>query len=66
MKTATTFHWPRQLRSVETLKAFCRQKSLSYLCPGANIGFLRGTLAIANAQAILQEIPVDNLLANKV
>lgn len=27
MKTATTFHWPRQLRSVETLKAFCRQKS---------------------------------------
>ncbi|QLL29863.1 MBL fold metallo-hydrolase [Thermosynechococcus sichuanensis E542] len=66
IKTATTFHWPRQLRSVEALKAFCRDKSLSYLCAGANIGFLRGTLAIANAQAVLQGIPLDNLLANKV
>lgn len=65
IKTATTFHWPRQLRSVEAVKAFCRQKSLSYLCPGANIGFLRGTPAIANAQAVLQELPVNNLLFNK-
>ncbi|MFN3679899.1 MBL fold metallo-hydrolase [Thermosynechococcus sp.] len=64
IKTATTFHWPRQLRSVEALKDFCRQKSLSYLCAGANIGFLRGTLAIANAQAVLQAVQVDNPLTN--
>lgn len=66
IKTATTFHWPRQLGSVEVLKDFCRHKPLSYLCPGANIGFLRGTLAIANAQAVLQGINLHNPLTNKV
>ncbi|WP_448514870.1 MBL fold metallo-hydrolase [Parathermosynechococcus lividus] len=58
LKTATTFHWPRQLRSVRTLQHFCAQRSLAYLCPGANLGFLRGAGVISNAQDILQSIPI--------
>lgn len=37
-----TFHWRRQLRSIEKLKARFPPETLSYICPGANTGFLRG------------------------
>lgn len=37
-----TFHWRRQLRNVEKLKAKFSPETLSYICPGANTGFLRG------------------------
>jgi glyoxylase-like metal-dependent hydrolase (beta-lactamase superfamily II) len=42
IKTATTFHWPRQLQSCDRLRAQFPPGSLSAVCPGANIGFLRG------------------------
>jgi glyoxylase-like metal-dependent hydrolase (beta-lactamase superfamily II) len=37
-----TFHWRRQLRNVEKLKTRFSPETLSYICPGANTGFLRG------------------------
>ena len=40
LQTAKTFHWPRQLRSVDKLKELCPQ--VKYLLPGASSGMLRG------------------------
>jgi glyoxylase-like metal-dependent hydrolase (beta-lactamase superfamily II) len=43
LRTAKTFHWRRQLRSVDTIwQQFPSQQPLSYICPGANTGLLRG------------------------
>ncbi|PSF38311.1 MBL fold metallo-hydrolase [Aphanothece hegewaldii CCALA 016] len=42
LRTAKTFHWPRQLRNVKKISDRFSNDSLSYLCPGANTGFLRG------------------------
>lgn len=48
IRTAKTFHWPRQLRSVEAIwQEFPAQEPLSYICPGANAGLLRGKGAIS-------------------
>jgi glyoxylase-like metal-dependent hydrolase (beta-lactamase superfamily II) len=43
LRTAKTFHWLRQLRSAESIwQRFPAQQPLSYVCPGANTGLLRG------------------------
>lgn len=42
LKTAKTFHWPRQLRSVDFLGEYFAQRPLRYLLPGASIGMLHG------------------------
>jgi glyoxylase-like metal-dependent hydrolase (beta-lactamase superfamily II) len=48
LRTAKTFHWPRQLRSVEAVwQQFPTQQALSHICPGANAGLLRGRGSIA-------------------
>ncbi len=48
LRTSKTFHWTRQLRSVDAIwQQFPAQQPLSYICPGANIGLLRGKGSIA-------------------
>jgi glyoxylase-like metal-dependent hydrolase (beta-lactamase superfamily II) len=43
LQTAKTFHWQRQLRSVEAIwQQFPSHAPLSHICPGANTGLLRG------------------------
>jgi glyoxylase-like metal-dependent hydrolase (beta-lactamase superfamily II) len=49
LKTAKTFHWFRQLRSVQSLLDRFSAETLAHCCPGANIGFLRGALSIDRA-----------------
>ncbi len=49
LRTAKTFHWPRQLRSVAQLRDRFSPESLSLICPGASTGFLRGKRAIEEA-----------------
>ncbi len=49
LRLAKTFHWPRQLRSVEALRTEFTPETLRYLCPGANVGFLRGRSTIDGA-----------------
>lgn len=49
IRTSGTFHWPRQLRSVDRLCQTYGPDTLAYILPGARIGFLRGQGAIANA-----------------
>jgi glyoxylase-like metal-dependent hydrolase (beta-lactamase superfamily II) len=49
LKTAKTFHWLRQLRSVKLICDRFTPETLQYICPGANTGFLRGKRVIDNA-----------------
>jgi hypothetical protein len=50
LRTSKTFHWPRQLRSVEAIwQRFPALQPLAYICPGANAGLLRGKGSIAIA-----------------
>lgn len=42
LRTAKTFHWTRQLKSVQSLLKGFTPTTLQFICPGANLGFLRG------------------------
>ncbi len=55
LRTAKTFHWPRQLRSVEKLVDRFNVDTLNYICPGANTGFLRGVGFVADAYRKLSQ-----------
>jgi glyoxylase-like metal-dependent hydrolase (beta-lactamase superfamily II) len=61
IKTAKTFHWWRQLQSVEQLRAKFSPDTLKYLCPGANTGFLRGKRLIADAYEHLAQLDLQAL-----
>ena len=59
LRTAKTFHWPRQLRSVEKLFDSFSTETLQFICPGANTGLLRGKRSIDRAYARLQQINLE-------
>lgn len=61
LRTAKTFHWPRQLESVRQLRDRFSRESLQWICPGANTGFLRGKGAIENAGEKLQGLDLEEL-----
>ncbi len=67
LRTAKTFHWLRQLNSVRSLLDRFNEKTLKYICPGANTGFLRGKgyldrayqkLSALDLSALRQEQPL--------
>lgn len=49
LQTAKTFHWKRQVKSLNLLLEKFSPETLEYICPGANTGFLRGKRFIDNA-----------------
>jgi glyoxylase-like metal-dependent hydrolase (beta-lactamase superfamily II) len=49
IRTYKTFHWPRQLKSIQSLSDRFTTQTLTYLCPGANTGYLRGKTCIDHA-----------------
>jgi glyoxylase-like metal-dependent hydrolase (beta-lactamase superfamily II) len=55
IKTAKTFHWHRQQRNVQKLVEGFTPETLHWICPGANLGFLRGKLALAEGYQQLQQ-----------
>ncbi len=59
LRIAKTFHWGRQLRSVQRLRDRFSGSTLHYLCPGANLGFLRGQRAIAHAYDHLAQLDLE-------
>jgi glyoxylase-like metal-dependent hydrolase (beta-lactamase superfamily II) len=61
LRTAKTFHWPRQLRSLQRLLARFNQQTLNYLCPGANIGYLRGQHCLERAYSRLAALDFETL-----
>ncbi|MEM9137379.1 MAG: MBL fold metallo-hydrolase, partial [Cyanobacteria bacterium P01_F01_bin.42] len=48
-KTAKTFHWPRQQRSVDKLLNLFSEETLRYILPGASLGGLTGQKYIDQA-----------------
>lgn len=61
LRVAKTFHWPRQLKHVQRLLTDFTPQTLSYICPGANIGFLRGKRSIAHAYEKLASLDFQTL-----
>lgn len=59
LRTAKTFHWPRQIRSVRSLLERFSPQTLRYLCPGANTGALRGDRFIDDAYQKLANLDLD-------
>lgn len=53
-RQANTFHWPRQLRSIETLLDNIPAPAPTWICPGAKLRLLRDRKAIANARDHLE------------
>ncbi len=49
LRTSKTFHWKRQIKSLNSLLEKFTPQTLQYICPGANTGFLRGKHVIDNA-----------------
>ncbi|MCM1981465.1 MBL fold metallo-hydrolase [Lyngbya confervoides] len=54
LKTAKTFHWPRQLQQLQRLVQEFSPETLQYILPGANLGLLRGRKYIENAYRQIQ------------
>ncbi|RMF22311.1 MAG: MBL fold metallo-hydrolase, partial [Cyanobacteria bacterium J083] len=61
LRTAKTFHWRRQLASLEKLRDRFSADNLAYILPGANTGCLRGKGYIAAAGAKLQQLEINSL-----
>jgi glyoxylase-like metal-dependent hydrolase (beta-lactamase superfamily II) len=61
MRTAKTFHWRRQLHSVELLLERFTSQTLHYLCPGAHTGFLRQQRFIGDAYSHLEQLDLAAL-----
>jgi glyoxylase-like metal-dependent hydrolase (beta-lactamase superfamily II) len=61
IRTAKTFHWLRQLRSVKLLLERFTPETLRYFCPGAHIGFLRQQRVIGDAYDQLQQLDLAAL-----
>jgi len=61
LRTSKTFHWPRQLQSVKKLRDRFTAETFSYLCPGANTGFLRGKRTIERAYEQLCQLDLGAL-----
>ena len=59
LRVAKTFHWPRQMRSVGLLRDRFTAETLHYICPGANVGFLRGKTTIDRAYEKLAALDLD-------
>ncbi|MGJ3253039.1 MAG: MBL fold metallo-hydrolase [Elainellaceae cyanobacterium] len=65
LRVAKTFHWPRQIRSVQHLLDAFNPGTLQTICPGANTGFLRGRRVIETAYQQLSELNLDEYMRRK-
>ncbi|NJK38196.1 MAG: MBL fold metallo-hydrolase [Oscillatoriales cyanobacterium RM2_1_1] len=65
LRTAKTFHWGRQIQSVQRLVDRFTSDTLRYICPGANTGALRGKRVIEQAYSRLAELDLQALQGAK-
>jgi glyoxylase-like metal-dependent hydrolase (beta-lactamase superfamily II) len=65
LRTAKTFHWPRQIKSLQFLLERFTPETLRYICPGANTGFLRGKRVIDQAYQHLASLDLPALLQSR-
>jgi glyoxylase-like metal-dependent hydrolase (beta-lactamase superfamily II) len=61
LRTAKTFHWPRQIRHVQLLRDRFKAETLEHICPGASLGLLRGAYSINAAYEKLQQLDLTAL-----
>ena len=61
LRTSKTFHWWRQLASVQRILDEYTPETLEYICPGANSGLLRGKGAMSAAYARLAQLDLRSL-----
>ncbi|MGI0492154.1 MBL fold metallo-hydrolase [Alkalinema pantanalense CENA528] len=61
LRTSKTFHWPRQLRNIQTLIKKFSPETLAWICPGASTGYLRGATAIGQAYSALTALDFSTL-----
>ncbi|MFE4107552.1 MBL fold metallo-hydrolase [Almyronema epifaneia] len=66
LRFAKTFHWPRQLSSLEQILADFSPETLQHVCPGANTGFLRGAGSVKPAYQQLQKLDLNRLRETQV
>ena len=59
LRVSKTFHWPRQIKSVQLLLDRFTPETLQYICPGANIGFLRGKRVVTQAYQQLSSLDLE-------
>lgn len=62
LRIAKTFHWARQIQNVQRLRDRFSPETLSFICPGANTGFLRGKRTIEQAYQRLAELDLERCL----
>lgn len=65
LRTAKTFHWFRQIKSINSLQTRFNSQTLQYICPGANTGLLRGKLFINQAYQKLSNLDLEALQHNQ-
>lgn len=65
LKTAKTFHWPRQINSVKSIIDRFSPSTLQYICPAANTGFLRSKGSIDRAYEQLTNLDLAVCLQSK-
>ncbi len=60
LKLKKTFHWHRQLRSLQRLNDRFDEHNLQYILPGANTGYLRGQGFVDQAYTKINSLDLDN------
>lgn len=65
LRISKTFHWKRQIKSVQRLLQDFTPETLIFLCPAANIGFLRGQRTIDRAYQQLAQLDLEQRLLDK-
>lgn len=66
LRTAKTFHWKRQLNSIQALCDRFSANTLRYILPGANTGYLRGQGYIDNAYEQLSSLNLVRLRSTAI
>ena len=59
LRSRRTFHWPRQLRSLERLRRWLPEGAPQRLASGAALGALRGERLVAEGAALLAGLCLD-------
>nr|WP_155707019.1 MBL fold metallo-hydrolase [Gloeocapsopsis dulcis] len=65
LRTAKTFHWRRQMSSIQKILQRFTPDTLQYICPGANTGFLRGQKVIEQAYQRLAALDLSTLVQSQ-
>jgi glyoxylase-like metal-dependent hydrolase (beta-lactamase superfamily II) len=65
LRISKTFHWKRQIQSVQRLLQEFTPETLRFICPAANIGFLHGQRTIEQAYQRLAQLDLQQRLLDE-